>query len=303
MARIELKTIEQLRWMRRAGLVVADIHASLRDAARPGVTTAELDEVSAEAIRRNGATSNFLHYFGYPATVCISVNDVLVHGIPGSQRLEAGDIVSFDCGAWVGQAGRQWHGDAAFTMVVGDPFISDADFASGTRASGPAPVGVSEEVLRKRRELDAVTREALWAALAGIARGKRVSAVGAAVEEVVAARALDFGWEAGIIEEYTGHGIGTAMHQEPEVLNFNARGISARLKPGMALAVEPMLTTGSIETFTEDDEWTVRTEDGSDAAQWEHSIAILPDGVSVLTAADAGAAGLAPYGITPISLD
>ncbi len=303
MSRIELKTLEQLRWMRRAGLVVADIHSSLRAAARPGVTTKELDEVSAEAIRRGGATSNFLHYNGYPATVCISVNDVVVHGIPGSQRLEAGDIVSFDCGAWIGEGGRQWHGDAAFSLVVGDEYVSDGDFAAGRRALGPSPAGVPESVIRRRRELDAVTRESLWAAVAGLASGRRVSAVGHAVEEVVAARALDFGWEAGIIEEYTGHGIGTAMHQEPEVLNFNARGISARLKPGMALAVEPMLTAGGIETVTLGDDWTVKTLDGSDAAHWEHTVAILPDGISVLTAPDAGAAGLAPYGITPISLD
>lgn len=303
MSRIELKTPEQIHLMRRAGLVVADIHDALRAAARPGVATAELDEVSAQTIAAAGAKSNFLNYYGYPATVCISVNDVVVHGIPGQQKLAAGDIVSFDCGAWIGHSGRQWHSDAAFTMVVGDDFISDADFAAGKRATAPAHSGVDAEKLRLRRELDAVTREALWAALAGVAKGRRVSAVGAAVEDVVAARGVDLGWQAGIIEEYTGHGIGTAMHQAPEVLNYNAGGITPRLKPGMVLAVEPMLTTGGIETLTEADQWTVRTVDGSDAAQWEHTVAILPEGISVLSARDGGKAGLAPYGITPINLD
>lgn len=304
MPRIEIKTLEQLKWMREAGLVVADIHASLREAVAPGVTTAELDAVSAAAIARGKATSNFLHYGGYPATVCISVNDVVVHGIPGSRTLREGDLVSFDCGAWVGRNGRQWHGDAAFSMIVGDEWIPDERFAAGERACERPVDGVAHAAMRRRRELDAVTRESLWAALAGLAGAKRVSAVGRAVEEVVAARAEELGWEAGIIEEYTGHGIGTAMHQAPEVLNYNARGISAKIKPGMVLAVEPMLTAGGIDTLTEADEWTVRTVDGADAAHWEHSIAIMPDGgVSVLTAPDAGAAGLAPYGVTPISLD
>lgn len=302
MGRIELKTREQVKWMRQAGMVVADIHRSLREAARPGVSTRELDAVSAEAIRRGDATSNFLHYAGYPATVCISINDVVVHGIPDDRRLEEGDLVSFDCGAWVGRNGRQWHGDAAFSMIVGEEWIDDEEFAAGKRASGPVPAGLDEGLMMRRRQLDAVTREALWAALANLQGARRVSAVGAAVEDVVAINADELGWEAGIIEEYTGHGIGTAMHQDPEVLNYNARGISAKIKPGMVLAVEPMLTAGGIETLTEADEWTVRTVDGSDAAHWEHTVAILPEGISVLTAPDFGRAGLAPFGVTPIEL-
>ncbi len=162
---------------------------------------------------------------------------------------------------------------------------------------------VVEDLLRERRELDAVTRESLWAALAGLATGKRISAVGKAVETVVAENALINGWEAGIVEEFVGHGIGTKMHMPPDVLNYNVRGIQARLKPGMVLAVEPMLTRGDIASQTDDDEWTVRTVDGRDAAHWEHSIAIMADGVSVLTARDGGVAGLSPYGVTPISLD
>ena len=302
MPHIELKSVEQLRWMREAGLVVASIHESLRAAVRPGITTRELDEVSAQAIADGGATSNFLGYYGYPATVCISVNDVIVHGIPGDYELAPGDIVSFDCGAFVERGNKQWHGDAAFSVIVGESFIEDADFAAGIRASG-AIAGVDETTLRERRELDAVTRESLWAALAGLATGKRISAVGKAVETVVAENALINGWEAGIIEEFVGHGIGTKMHMPPDVLNYNVRGIQARLKPGMVLAVEPMLTRGDIASSTDDDEWTVRTIDGRDAAHWEHSIAIMADGVSVLTARDGGVAGLAPYGVTPVSLD
>lgn len=330
MSHIEYKTRDQIKWMRESGLVVAEIHRSLREAARPGVTTAELDEVSADAIRRCGARSNFLNYYGYPATVCISPNDVIVHGIPGKRKLAVGDIVSFDCGAWLERSGKQWHGDAAFTMVIGDDFTTDEDFArtwvrrhqgpgAGARwgTSLPAPaVGAEQggaeasamEVARqgsvaRRRELDLVTREALWAALAAVVRGKRVSAIGEAVERVVAERAEDLGWEAGIIEEFTGHGIGTAMHQDPEVLNYRVRGLMPKLRPGMVLAVEPMLTTGDIETITESDDWTVRSVDGSDAAQWEHTVAILDDGISILSAVDGGVAGLAPFGVTPVLLD
>lgn len=302
MQRIELKTRDQIRWMREAGLVVADIHASLRQAVRAGVTTAELDEVSADAIKRGGATSNFLNYYGYPATVCISVNDVVVHGIPGKQKLKDGDIVSFDCGAWVSHGGKQWHGDAAFSIIVGDEWVDDESFMAGKRGLGAHPQGIDEATMKRRRELDVVTRESLWAALASLEKGRRVSSVGRAVEEVVAKYDDEFGWEAGIIEEYTGHGIGTAMHQDPEVLNYDARGIFPRVKPGMVLAVEPMLTSGSIETITESDQWTVRTVDGSDAAHWEHTVAILDDGISVLTAPDYGKAGLAPFGVEPIEL-
>ncbi|MDO5035270.1 MAG: type I methionyl aminopeptidase [Actinomycetaceae bacterium] len=276
MARIELKTEKQIGWMREAGLVVAEIHKALREAAVPGVTLLELDAVSAHVIESHGAKSNFLGYGGFPATVCISVNDTVVHGIPDETQLKAGDLVSFDCGAYIVREGREWHGDAAFTMIVG------GDDAGSDRA----------------RRLNSVTEESMWAALAAVATGKRISDIGGAVERVVEKR-RDGNWEAGIIEEYTGHGIGTAMHQEPEVLNYRARGIWPKIKPGMVLAVEPMLTDGDIETFVEDDEWTVRTTDGSLASHWEHTIARTKNGVWVLTAPDGGAAGLAPYGITP----
>lgn len=317
---IELKTRDQVRFMREAGLVVASIHAALREAAQVGVPSLELDAIARDVIGKAGAKSNFLGYYGYPASVCISINDVLVHGIPGKQKLRAGDIVKFDCGAYVERGGKQWHGDAAFSMIVGEGASSaaphgivDGSFGASL-AQGLTPQEahatlpssydtVNEKKLRRRRELEVVTRESMWAALAALAGARRLSAVGNAVEEVVAQRAVDFGWEAGIIEDYTGHGIGTQMHQAPDVINFAVRGMTPKVRPGMVLAVEPMLTTGGIESETLADNWTVRMIDGADGAQWEHTIAVLEDGVSVLTATDAGAAGLAPYGVTPVVLD
>lgn len=276
MPRIELKTPEQIKWMREAGLIVAEIHKALREAAKPGVTLLELDEVSAEVIARNDAQPNFLGYGGFPATVCISVNDTVVHGIPDMTKLKEGDLVSFDCGAYIERCGQEWHGDAAFTMIVG------GDEAGSAEA----------------RRLNAVTEDAMWAALASVATGHRISAIGEAVEETVE-KHRDGSWTAGIIEEYTGHGIGTAMHQLPEILNYRARGISPRIKKGMVLAVEPMLTDGDIETFVLEDDWTVKTVDRSLASHWEHTVARTENGIWVLTAPDGGEAGLAPYGITP----
>lgn len=288
--RIEIKTPDQVRRMRRAGLVVADIHAALREAVRPGITTAELDAVSAGVIERAGARSNFLGYYDYPATVCISVNDEVVHGIPGPRVLEDGDLVTFDCGAYiVDDDGTQWHGDAAFTTVVGGRYASDSD-----------------------RVLDGTTRESLWSAIAALARATsgeatgraaRLNVVGDTVEEVVARAAEREGLELGILEDYVGHGIGTAMHMDPDVLNYAVRRKGPRLRPGMVLAVEPMLTAGSQEVRELDDGWTVVTADGSRAAQWEHTVALVPGGVWVLTAPDGGVEGLAPFGIEPRPLD
>lgn len=306
--------------MREASLVVAAIHRELRQAAQPGAVCADLDAIARSVIAREGAKSNFLGYYGYPAAVCISVNDVLVHGIPGKQKLRHGDLVKFDCGAYVERNGKQWHGDAAFTMIVGEGTseATPAGLVEGTfgaslaagmtpdEAHAALPSGydsVGGKKLRRRRELEVVTREAMWAALASLAKGKRLSCVGNAVEEVVAQRAVDFGWEAGIIEDYTGHGIGTQMHQAPDVINYAVRGLTTKLRPGMVLAVEPMLTTGGIDSETLADNWTVQLIDGSDGAQWEHTIALLDDGISVLTAVDSGAAGLAPFGVEPVVLD
>lgn len=279
MARIELKTPQQLRYMREAGLVVAAMHQALRTAAQPGVTLRELDAVSAATIKAHGAKSNFLGYHGFPATVCISVNEVVVHGIPTDQQLQLGDLVTFDCGAYVEREGKQWHADAAFTMIVGG----------------------DEHGSEQARQLNQLTEEAMWTALANLTTGKYVSAVGEAVEAVLADYA-QAGFAGDVVEEYTGHGIGTRMHMPPEVLNFAAAGRSPKLQPGMVLAVEPIIAVGNPETKILDDEWTVVTVDGSLAAQWEHSVAITTHGIWVLTAPDGGVAGLAPFGIKPTPL-
>lgn len=279
--RIEIKNTDQILRMRRAGMVVAQIHQALRAECRPGITTAELDQVSAAVIARMGAQPSFLGYEGYPATVCISINEEIVHGIPSNRVVQFGDLVSFDCGAYiVDSRGRQWHGDAAFSMICGgEEHASDDDL-----------------------QLLATTERSLWAGIAALAKAEHVNEIGDAIEEVVAEDATRFGWEAGIVEEYTGHGIGTAMHQAPDVLNYSVRGKGPRVKPGMCLAIEPMLTRGSAEIKELSDGWTVVSADGSRAAHFEHTVAVLPGGVWVLTAADGGRAGLAPFGLSPCAL-
>ena len=251
--KIQLKTAEQIRQMRRAGLVVADIHAALREAVRPGMTTAELDTVCAATIEAAGAKSNFLGYYGFPATVCVSVNDEVVHGIPGERVLEKGDLVTFDCGAYVtDDSGTQWHGDAAFTTVVGGHYRDETD-----------------------RILDTATKDALWAAIAAVARA-------AAGETTGRAACLN--------------AIGDAVE---EVVDDVATKTGLQLRPVMVLAIEPMLTAGSNQTEVLADDWTVVTQDGSHAAQWEHTVAIVPGGVWVLTAPDGGVEGLAEFGLEP----
>lgn len=262
--KIEYKTAEQVQAMRRAGLVVAEAHAAVREVIRPGATTADLDRVAADVIAAAGATPSFLGYHGYPAVLCVSVNDEIVHGIPGSRVLEPGDLVSVDCGAIV----DGWHGDAAFSVV-----LPDAD---------PADVALSD-----------VTEQAMWAAIAALAKGDRLGVVGDAVEDVVAASGTSYG----IVQEYVGHGIGTAMHQPPEVLNYRTRERGPKLRAGLCVAIEPMLTAGSRATRVLEDDWTVVTEDGSRAAHWEHTVAVGPEGIWVLTAADGGAERLASLGV------
>jgi methionyl aminopeptidase len=275
--RIEYKTLDQVRLMRRAGLVVADALSAVREQIRPGLTTADLDAVAADVIRSAGATPSFLGYHGFPATLCVSVNDEVVHGIPGPRVLEPGDVVSVDCGAIV----EGWHGDSAMTVV-----LDDAD---------PRDV-----------ELSRTTERAMWAGIAALAKGDRLGAVGEAVEDVVdAAQAAgaNGGVRYGVVQEYVGHGIGTSMHQPPEVLNYRTRDRGARLRPGMCLAVEPMLVRGDRDTRVLDDDWTVVTVDGSRASHWEHSVAVLPDGIVVLTAHDGGAGPLRELGVDVVALD
>jgi methionyl aminopeptidase len=272
-SQLEIKTPDQILVMREAGLVVADALAAVRDAVRPGVTTGELDEVAAELIRSRGASPSFLGY-GYPpfpATICASVNDAVVHGIPGGQVLAEGDVVSIDCGAIVlDESGQGWHGDAAVTVAV-----------------GVAPDEVTE--------LMRVTEESLWRGLAAARVGGRVGDISHAIEHYVRGEG-----SYGIVEDYTGHGIGTEMHLAPDVPNFGRPGRGPRLKRGLALAVEPMLTLGTEETEVTADDWTVVTADGAVAAHFEHTFALTGDGMWVLTAHDGGRTALerlgAPYG-------
>ena len=278
--RIELKTPEQVVAMRRAGLVVADALAAVRAAARPGLSTADLDAVAAEVIGRAGAAPSFLGYHGFPAVLCVSVNEEVVHGIPGARVLRHGDVLSVDCGAVV----EGWHGDAAFSVVV------------GRGEAGAPPVDPGDE------HLVDTTEAALWAGLAAVAVGGRLGDEGAAVEDAVdGAPRVPGGPPLGIVEGYTGHGIGTAMHQPPDVLNHRTRswgaGSGTRLRPGLCLAVEPMLVRGDAETDVLDDDWTVVTRDGGRAAHWEHTVALGPRGPWVLTAHDGGRAGLGALGV------
>jgi methionyl aminopeptidase len=268
--RIQYKTADQMHLMRRAGLVVADALDAVRAVLRPGVTTRELDAVAADVIRSAGATPSFLGYQGYPATLCISVNDEIVHGIPGDRVIQAGDVVSIDGGAIV----NGWHGDAAFTMLL-------------PREDG----GVDPH----EGELVEVTEAAMWSGIAAMVDGERLNAVGAAVEDRVGDRF-------GIVEGYGGHGIGTQMHQDPHVLNYRTRDRGPRMRAGLCIAIEPMLTVGDASTQVLSDDWTVVTKDGSRAAHWEHTIALTGAGPWVLTARDGGVAALARLGVTAAPL-
>lgn len=268
---IEYKTDDEIRKIRKAALVVADIHEALREAVKPGVTTGELDLVAGRVLEKAGAKSNFLGYHGYPANACISVNETIVHGIPGDRVLTDTDIVSFDCGAVV----DGWHGDACFTILM--PNASEAD-----------------------RKLSEFTEKAMWTGIAQLAKAKHVGEVGGAIEDYV--NSISEEQRPGLVEEYMGHGIGTAMHQPPDVLNYRAKNKGAKLKPGMVLCVEPMLTIGSPDSIVLDDDWTVVTADGKNASHWEHEVAIHRGGIWVLTAPDGGAAGLAPFGVVPAPL-
>ncbi|AEE45160.1 type I methionyl aminopeptidase [Cellulomonas fimi] len=275
--RIEYKSPDQVRVMRRAGLVVADALAAVREHVRPGVTTADLDAVAAKVIADAGATPSFLGYHGYPATLCVSVNDEVVHGIPGSRVLEPGDVVSVDCGAVV----DGWHGDSAVTIVLEGADPADLDLA-------------------------ATTEQAMWAGIAALATAERLGAVGEAVEDVVdaaAAEGRNGGQRYGVVEEYVGHGIGTAMHQPPDVLNYRTRDRGPRVRPGLCVAIEPMVVRGQRFTQVLDDDWTVVTVDGSRASHWEHTVAVGEGGLWVLTARDGGAAALAALGVEVAPLD
>ena len=239
----------ELEKMRKAGKVVAEMHARIRDAVKPGVSTLDLDRVGREVIERNGARSNFLGYHGFPAVICTSPNSMIVHGIPSATCiLDEGDIISIDCGAII----QGYHGDAAFTMGVGS--ISDE----------------AEKLLR-------VTEESLWAGIQQMVEGNRISDIGHAIQTVAEGAGFS------VVREYVGHAIGTAMHEKPEVPNYGEPGRGPKLRVGNVFAVEPMVNVGSPETRLLADGWSVVTADGKLSAHFEHTIAITEDGPEVFT--------------------
>ncbi|GAY10179.1 type I methionyl aminopeptidase [Pseudonocardia sp. N23] len=254
---IELKSAGEIEAMRVAGLLVARTLAAVRALAAPGVSTAELDALAEETIRDGNGVPSFLGYHGYPASICASVNDQIVHGIPSAaQVLAEGDIISVDCGAVV----EGWHGDSAVTLEIGT--VSEADHL-----------------------LSVACEESLYAGIAAALPGGRLTDISHAVQDAVEKAANRDRADYGIVAEYGGHGIGTSMHMDPFLPNYGDPGHGLRLRPGVVLAIEPMITAGEPETRELEDGWTVVTADGRRAVHWEHTVAITDDGPRVLTAA------------------
>jgi methionyl aminopeptidase len=239
---------DEIAKMRRAGRVVAEMHAMTRAAARPGVTTLDLDRVARDVLERRGARSNFLGYHGFPAVICTSPNSMIVHGIPGRYRLEEGDILSVDCGAIV----EGYHGDAAYTVGIGN-------------------IGADAEKLIR------VTEDSLWAGIARMEEGNRLHDIGAAVQTVAEGAGFS------VVREYVGHAIGTAMHEDPQVPNYWPGTPGPKLKTGMVFAIEPMVNAGGAATRLLDDGWGVVTADGKLSAHFEHTIVVTDNGPEVLT--------------------
>ncbi|MFL6106768.1 MAG: type I methionyl aminopeptidase [Marmoricola sp.] len=267
---IEIKTPEQIAKMRVAGLLVGQTLELLRSSVRTGISTRELDAIAEDNIRSGGGVPSFLGY-GYPpftGTICASVNDEVVHGVPGDRVLADGDVISIDCGAIV----EGWHGDAAITVAVGeiDPGV---------------------------QQLMDVTEGSMWAGFAAARLGGRVSDISHAVESYIRSQQHPSGGAYGILEDYTGHGIGTEMHQPPNVPNYGKAGRGPKLELGLALAVEPMVTLGSKDTLVAEDDWTIVTTDGSTSAHFEHTFTLTENGPWVLTALDGGEARLAELGV------
>jgi methionyl aminopeptidase len=267
---IEIKTPEQIEKMRVAGLLVGETLELLRRSVAVGTTTAELDAIAEDNIRSHGGVPSFQGYGHppFPGSICASVNDEVVHGIPGGRVLVEGDLLSIDCGAIV----DGWHGDAAITVPVG-------------------------EVNAELQQLMDVTEGAMWAGFAAARLGGRITDISHAVESYVRAQPHPTGGSYGILEDYTGHGIGTAMHQPPNVPNYGRPGRGTKLERGLALAVEPMVTLGSKHTLVAEDDWTIVTADGSWAGHFEHTFTLTPGGPWVLTALDGGRAKLAELGV------
>jgi methionyl aminopeptidase len=265
------KSPAQLRAMVEPGLITAAALDAVRALIAPGVTTLELDAAASALIVGRGAVSNFQMVRGYRHTICASVNEQVVHGIPSHRPLEPGDILSIDAGAEY----KGWNGDSAFTVVVPD-------------AARP-------ELVAARSRLSEITEGSLWAGIAAMATASHIGEIGTAVQGYIEASGEGYG----ILRDYVGHGIGRKMHESPSVFNYRVADPGAEVRPGLALAIEPMVVAGDQATFIEDDDWTVSTLDGSAGSHWEHSVAVHDGGIWVLTAPDGGAAGLAPFGVTP----
>ena len=275
--RCEGKTPEQLAGMRTAGLLVGHTLELVVEAVRPGITTLDLDTLAETHIRDNGGVPNFQLVPGYRHTLCTSVNEEIVHGIPGSRVLVEGDLLSVDCGAQVGL----WNGDAAVSLVVGGP-----------EAARPEDLALIED-----------TEAALWAGIAALRVGESLYAVGAAVEDSLSSAGGRRGWEYGIVEDYVGHGIGTSMHMDPQVPNYRVSGKGPRVVEGTTICIEPMVTLGDQDNVVLDDDWTIVTRDRSRAAHWEHSVAATSGGLCVLTALDGGEARLGELGAAYAPID
>ena len=263
---IQIKTLDDLKIMRRAGLLVGQTLELLKQSIKPGMTTDALDVIAAANIKRGGGTSNFKGYGspGFTGTICVSINDEIVHGIPGSRVINDGDVVSIDCGAII----EGWHGDAALSIGVGK--VDPAD-----------------------QKLMEVCEESMWRGIAAGKKGARLTDISYAIEQYTNSQG-----KYGILREYGGHGIGTEMHQPPHVLNFGKAGQGPEIIPGLVLAIEPMITRGSERTKVLSDDWTVVSVDKSRGAHFEHSYAICPDGKPfVLTAIDGGRSQLGRLGV------
>ncbi len=245
---IYLKNDQQLGAMRKAGALLYEVHCKLREVIKPGMSTAELDAYAEDLIRKQHAIPSFLDYHGYPATLCTSVNDEVVHGIPSDKTiLKDGDVISVDCGVIL----DGWQSDSAFTVGVGT---------------------ISE----KNRQLIEATEQAFFKGIAQAVSGNHIGDIGATIQKY----AQDRGY--GVVRDLTGHGIGRAMHEDPSVPNFGRMGHGIRLRPGMTLAIEPMITMGNYQVAELEDGWTIVTQDGSVCAHYEHTIAVLPSGMPEL---------------------
>ena len=260
------------------GLITAASLVEARKLIRAGVSTLEIDAAAEQAILARGGQPNFNLVPGYRHTVCASVNDDVVHGIPGGRILEPGDIVSIDSGAIY----EGWNGDSAITVVVPDP----------TRP----------ELVAEREQLSRVTEMSLWHGIARLSRAKYLNEVGDAIQSYIELEGQKVGHRYGILTDYIGHGIGQDMHEEPPVFNYRVKQKGPEVKPGLVVAIEPMVVMNSIDTFVREDDWTVATVDGGAASHWEHSVAVHKDGIWILTAEDGGAEMLKPLGVTPVPI-